>query len=828
MGLFDSSSPSITVAVDVLFPSNVLSGPGVAVDKTNAVWSVGLDYVDLVENTSIATPSGYYVAVWDTALSRYEKVRLDNLNLPTLVDFRTPIGDANYAASVNDRYLGLTAQLTAIRTITLPAAATVPPGRQLVLQDEAGGVSPAFYHSIVPTGTDTINGGASWLQKTKRGGVVLRSNGANAWNVLVIEERTAVADTSYVATFGDSLIAFTSLSTARTVTLPAAAAYPVGKRLTIVDESGACSSSFTISILRAGTDTINGGANAALTLAFAYLALESDGVSKWTIVDSSAVVSSQIGDATASGRALLTAPSVAAQRVLMRVDQHTNVADANYATQTTDQLVAFTAITAARTVTLPAAASVNPGQPLVIVDESGACSATNTITVTRAGADTINGAASAVIASAFGYLELVSNGANKWTLIDTSITSATIADASAVGRSILTAPSLAAERGLIIDQRTAVSDANYAILATDRYVATSVAFSAPRSWTLPPASTMNPGQEIVIYDEAGAVTAANTLTILRSGTDTVNGAASFVLNRAFQGISLRTDGVGKWAFEDEAGPIDNTPIGATTPSTGAFTALSATSLTSATFNGGALPIRGFLGGLTLSNDTTSPNTVIDISTGACAADDASLVMSLPAFTKSLASAWAAGSGNGGLDSGTVAASSWYHVFVIERTDTGVTDVLLSLSATAPTLPASYTKKRRIGSIKTDASAHILAFSQNGDEFLWVVAVGDVNVSNLGTTATIFTLSVPTGLKVNALYRFASTSATDILINSPDENSVAQNIPPGNITANNAVSSGSGGNTRTNISSQVRAVSNTSSITFQLATYGWIDTRGRFI
>ncbi|MBV9974380.1 MAG: hypothetical protein JO105_03200, partial [Hyphomicrobiales bacterium] len=143
MGLFDSSTPSITVAVDVLFPSNVVSGPGVAVNKTNSVWSVGLDYIDLTENTSIATPSGYYVAVWDVALARYEKVRLDNLNLPTLVDFRTPIGDANYAATVNDRYLGLTAQLTAIRTLTLPAASTVPPGRQLVLQDEVGGVSPS-------------------------------------------------------------------------------------------------------------------------------------------------------------------------------------------------------------------------------------------------------------------------------------------------------------------------------------------------------------------------------------------------------------------------------------------------------------------------------------------------------------------------------------------------------------------------------------------------------------------------------------------------------------------------------------------------------------
>jgi hypothetical protein len=139
------------MAVDVLFPSNILSGPGVAVDKTNAVWSVGLDYVE----TSIPTTSGFFVAVWDAALSRYEKVRLYNLNLPTLVDFRSPIGDANYAVSVKDRYLGLTAPLTAIRTITLPAAATLPPGRQLVLKDEVGGVLPSFYHSIVPTSTDT-------------------------------------------------------------------------------------------------------------------------------------------------------------------------------------------------------------------------------------------------------------------------------------------------------------------------------------------------------------------------------------------------------------------------------------------------------------------------------------------------------------------------------------------------------------------------------------------------------------------------------------------------------------------------------------------------
>jgi len=834
MGFFDSGSPSITVAVDVLFPSNVVSGPGVTVAKTNAVWSVGLDYVDLTENTSIATPSGYFVAVWDAALARYEKVRLDNLNLPTLVDFRTPIGDANSAVSVNDRYLGLTAQLTAIRTITLPAAATVPPGRQLVLQDEVGGVSPGFYHSLVPTGTDTINGGSSWLQKTKRGGVVLRSNGANAWNVLVIDERTAVADAAYVASFGDSLIAFTALSAPRNVTLPAASSYPVGKRLMVVDESGACSSTFTIGILRAGSDTINGGTNAAITAAYGYLALESDGVSKWTIVGASAVSSAQISDASPPGRAVLTAPSTAAQRVLLRVDQHTNVADANYAAQPTDQLVAFTAITAARTVTLPAASSVNPGQPIVIVDESGASSATNTITVTRQGTDTINGQASAAIATAFGYLELVSNGANKWTLIDTSITSANIADASTIGRSILTAPSLAAERGLIIDQRTSVGDANYAMLTTDRYIATTVPFTAARAWTLPAASAMNPGQEIVIYDEGGAVTATNTLSIQRSGADTLNGGAAFVLDRAFQGISLRTDGVSRWAYEDPAGPIDNTPIGATTPSTGSFTTLSATALSATTLsattlsttNLAAFPLRGYLAGLNLANDGVSPNTVIDVSAGICCSDDATTMMSLAAFTKSLAAAWSAGSGNGGLDTGTVAASTWYHVFVIERTDTGIADVLLSLSATAPVLPANYTKKRRVGAIRTDASSHILAFSQNGDEFLWAAAVGDVNVSNLGTTPTLFALTVPTGVKVNALIRAVATPSNVTLINSPDENAVGTNAPAGNLTIGGGETAG-GGNTRTNTGGQIRAVANAASTVFQIATYGWTDKRGRF-
>ena len=101
-------------------------------------------------------------------------------------------------------------------------------------------------------------------------------------------------------------------------------------------------------------------------------------------------------------------------------NQRTAVADAPYSALVTDRLIAFTALTAARVVSLPAAASFPPGHRFVVVDESGACSATNTLTLSRAGADTINGAASGVIASAYGYLALESNGVSAWTIVDQS------------------------------------------------------------------------------------------------------------------------------------------------------------------------------------------------------------------------------------------------------------------------------------------------------------------------------------------------------------------------------------------------------------------------
>jgi hypothetical protein len=100
-----------------------------------------------------------------------------------------------------------------------------------------------------------------------------------------LETRHAVADANYTATATDRLVPYTALTASRTVTLPAAASYPSGARLTVVDESGAASATLTIALQRAGSDTINSGASVAIATGYGSVTLESNGSNAWTILD---------------------------------------------------------------------------------------------------------------------------------------------------------------------------------------------------------------------------------------------------------------------------------------------------------------------------------------------------------------------------------------------------------------------------------------------------------------------------------------------------------------------------------------------------------------
>jgi len=239
-------------------------------------------------------------------------------------------------------------------------------------------------------------------------------------------------------------------------------------------------------------------------------------------------------------------------------------------------------------------------------------------------------------------------------------------------------------------------------------------------------------------------------------------------------------------------------------------------------------LQGFLGGLVLSNDATSANTTLDIASGQTTSDDVTTFMGLTSnYTKTTGS-WAVGTGNGGLDTGAISASTWYHVFVIERTDTGVVDVLFSKSATSPTFPANYTEKRRIGSFKTDASSHILAFTQVYDTFIWTAPVSPDISSSISATPTLFALAgVPTGVKVTAKLRGGMLNQnTNTLINSPDESAVSGGSIGDNFTWEASSVLGGSGELMigTNTSAQIRAVA-TSTNTLFITTVGWRDTRG---
>jgi hypothetical protein len=99
----------------------------------------------------------------------------------------------------------------------------------------------------------------------------------------------------------------------------------------------------------------------------------------------------------------------------LNIDELTTFSNTNYTALSTDRSIAqIGTLTGAVTVTLPAANTVNPGQLMYIYDSSGTVTTTNTITITAYAGDTINGAGSKTIRSAYGYIYLVSNGSNGW------------------------------------------------------------------------------------------------------------------------------------------------------------------------------------------------------------------------------------------------------------------------------------------------------------------------------------------------------------------------------------------------------------------------------
>jgi hypothetical protein len=115
-------------------------------------------------------------------------------------------------------------------------------------------------------------------------------------------------------------------------------------------------------------------------------------------------------------------------------------------------------------------------------------------------------------------------------------------------------------------------------------------------------------------------------------------------------------------------------------------------------------------GLTIKNNTGTPNTQVDWSVASAILVDPST--GAPQWTGAASGTINLGTtGAGALDTGSIANSTWYFLFIISNgaTVTG----LASTSATSPTLPSGYTWVMRVGAVRTNSAGVLYRTMQKG-------------------------------------------------------------------------------------------------------------------
>lgn len=208
-----------------------------------------------------------------------------------------------------------------------------------------------------------------------------------------------------------------------------------------------------------------------------------------------------------------------------------------------------------------------------------------------------------------------------------------------------------------------------------------------------------------------------------------------------------------------AGLADADRIAAQAARDAALAAQAAAEAAAALVVGGVLAA-GFVTGLYMSPNSANPTTRIDVTVGQARSSDntTDIILAAP-MTKRLDAVWVAGTGNGGRDVPTaLAADQSWHMHLVWHPTGPVVDIVFSLSVTAPTLPAGYTKSAyigplpRLGSESYPASGTAIPFFlQDGNQIqLRAPSVGYQAQSGTTSPQLKDLPSVPLGIKVNAI------------------------------------------------------------------------------
>lgn len=333
---------------------------------------------------------------------------------------------------------------------------------------------------------------------------------------------------------------------------------------------------------------------------------------------------------------------------------------------------------------------------------------------------------------------------------------------------------------------------------------------------------------------------SNNVTIDPDGAETIDGNSTLVLT-AGEWARISCDGTQWRSFlnEDSTEFLDSVfriqDDGDTTKQI-AFEASGITTATTRTltvqdadgtiaYSADVPPVlTDYIGGLILSNDT---DTDYDINITAGVASDSANAKYLnltSEITKQIDATWAEGNDAGGLFTGTVATSTWYHVFIIEKDSDGTIDAGFDTSVTAANIPSGYTAYRYTGSVLTDGSANIIAFRQIDNFIYWDAQATDV-AGTTSTSAANVALRTPLGFKVKTLitgaFQDAPASGASVLFTDPDQSDTATSLSTGIASfVGNTSDTGAQISVVTNTSSQVRWRASVGAEAFDISTVGW--------
>jgi len=136
------------------------------------------------------------------------------------------------------------------------------------------------------------------------------------------------------------------------------------------------------------------------------------------------------------------------------------------------------------------------------------------------------------------------------------------------------------------------------------------------------------------------------------------------------------------------------------------------------------------------------------------------------------------SGANGLDTGSVANSTWYYFHVIYNPTTTTVAGLMSLSAATPTLPSGYTLFALVGAALTSGTGTFTTFRIQGRR-VWVpgIEAQSANALTTGYVAASLATAIPPIAKV--VYGSYKATASTVLVAS-DGNGTGADATLGNL------------------------------------------------